>query len=119
MKYQRRPKLFVECLEQRVCPSFVVRLFGGTLYVAGTPTAQTGAAVRFTQVANNQWQVIDGGDTQSAPSGSYRSLGKYNASNVILKLNNHQGAPVIFDLGTNTSAGNIFVDLGHGDNSNL
>ncbi len=63
MKSTRRPRISVEQLEQRDCPSFVVRLTSGNLIVTGTPTMQTGEAIRFTQSATvpNRWTVIDGG----------------------------------------------------------
>src|SRR5262245_21948836 len=111
----RRPKLSIEQLEHRDCPSFVLRLTGGNLIVTGAPTSQAGKAVRFTQVANNRWQVLDGGGGAVAPAGGV-NLGTYSAANITLQLAQHTGAPVIFDLGgpAFTSSGNVLIDLGTG-----
>ena len=102
MKPSRRPKLSVERLEQRDCPSFVVRLASGTLFVTGSPAPTGTLQVLFTQTANNQWQVQD----------STTILGKYNADSVYLSVTEHNSIPIDFNLGGHTAAGNITVNLG-------
>lgn len=118
MKATRRPRLFVEQLETRDCPTFVLRLVDGTLFLTGAPTPGAGAALRLLQTAPNQWEVIDGGGGQAAPAGG-SILGKYDVNSLNVDLTQHQNAPVIFDLGGFTSTGNITLNLGTGDNTNF
>ena len=84
MRSVRRSKLSIEQLERRDCPSFVFRLTNGGLFVTGSPTNNASKAVLFTQTANNQFSVSDGGVT---------ILSHVTAYNISLSMTQHRLTP--------------------------
>src|SRR5262245_7996829 len=101
---RRIPRLYLEQLEKRDCPSLTITLSAGSLYVGGAPTG----AVSVTEPAANKLTVTDNG----------HSLGTYSVTgNLQLTLTNHPST-VTVDLGGNTFAGNITLSLGNGGTNN-
>ncbi|HZY85828.1 MAG TPA: hypothetical protein VFE78_13420 [Gemmataceae bacterium] len=101
---RRLPRLYLEQLEQRDCPSLAITLSNGSLYISGFPTG----AVSVTETAANRLTVTDNG----------HSLGTYAVTgNLQMSLTNHPST-ITVDLGGNTFTGNILLSLGNGGTNN-
>jgi hypothetical protein len=86
-------------LERRDCPSLTVTLFGGSL-VRGTPAGE----LTVSEPGPGRLTVSDNGQ----PLGAYAVTG-----DLLLSLNSHPKS-VTVDLGGNTFAGNVLLNLGNG-----
>src|SRR5579862_2028874 len=108
MKPIRRPRICVEPLEARDCPSLTEVLSGSTLFIYGLPTlnstyAGTGG-LKILGKANNSFQVTDAGVNQ----------GHFIAQNISVRLVNHIGTSITVDLGGFTMSGNLTFNMGTG-----
>jgi hypothetical protein len=114
MKAIRRPRISVEQLEQRDCPSITEVLSGSTLYLFGVPdfdstidggngTNPTGG-LQVVGTGADTFQVTDAGN----------SLGHFAAQNIYLNLINHFESSILVDLAGNTLSGNLNINLGAG-----
>jgi hypothetical protein len=109
---RNRPvRLRLEALEDRWCPSLTVQNVSGYLIISGTPVgtnAAGGLLIQGTAAHTNNFTIKDG----SSFLGTYQVTG-----NLYLNLNNHQGEGINIDLNSNTIPGNLFINLGTGNNT--
>src|SRR5579862_3872706 len=108
MKQSKRPRLLVEALEVRYCPSVTAVVSHGNLLVtADAPTSK----LTVTQTANNTFQVTEG-------STSFSSTLSGVTKDIVLNLSNGNDTGVAINLGDSSFAAlrNIEANLGGGTN---
>lgn len=109
---RKRPvRLWLEALEDRWCPSLTVQNASGYLIISGTPVgtnAAGGLLIQGTAARTNFFTIKDG----STYLGTYQVT-----NNLYLNLNNHQSEGINIDLNSNTIPGNLFINLGTGNNT--
>jgi hypothetical protein len=100
MRLLRRPRLALERLETRACPSLTLSLFSGTLNVTGVPNG----TLALTETGTSTFKVTDGTATLATFAG---------VSNISVRLSHRP-----FDLNVQLNAaglgGNLYMDLGTG-----
>src|SRR5436309_2673996 len=101
MRLLRRPRLSLERLEARACPSVTLSFVSGTLNVTGVPNG----VLTFTETGTSAFKVTDG----TASLGTYLGV-----SNISVRLS-HRPDDLNVQLNAGGLGGNLYMDLGTGD----
>jgi hypothetical protein len=101
MNRKHNPRLCIELLEDRYCPSLTVQFVSGTLVLSGTPAGTTELTITN---SGGLFKVMDGS----------ANLGTYAASNITLNLQ-HYNESITINLGGGTLTGNLLMNLGLGN----
>ncbi len=101
MRLPRRPRLSLERLEARACPSVTLSFVSGTLNVTGVPNG----VFTISETGTNTFKVTDGATNLPTFMG---------VSNISIRLS-HRPDDLNVQLNASGLSGNLYMDLGTGD----
>jgi hypothetical protein len=114
MKPIRRPRICVETLEERNCPSLSAFFDGSTLTIRGMPHPNS----EYASPGVGGLQVQGKGADEVQVTDGTAEIGIFAAESVNLQLANHIGSTITVDLNANVLSGNLSIGLGGGNGGN-